>query len=160
MFIQIIFSLIAIGFLYLLNKKLGGFTPTEFENEQMAMDVVKADIPDNSTQKLGPMLFLNRSTALFEFIESNKNNADSFCLSQAMGDVFVSRQLPTRLLIEAAKKIKAANNHFMINIDSQDITLPSITINFNDTDPLYYWLVAQKLSIPTNKTQEVANAVT
>lgn len=145
---QLVFSLLAIALLYLFNKKIGGYNSSSFKNEQMAIDIVKQDIPNTKTAKLGQLLFLNNSTAIFEYNQTlSKNNLGTkpvFVLSQAIGDIYVSRLLPVEILLNCVKNIEVIGNKYSINIKTADLTLPEITIKFNDTDALYYWFLDNK----------------
>jgi hypothetical protein len=162
MFIQLVFSLIAIGLLFLLNRKIGGFVPARFSDEAQAFKTIKTDFPDTKDLKLGQLLYLDQEIAFFEYSQSDKNLADVFGFSQAMGDIFVTRQLPTKMLLNCATKIIAKNNTYSLKLEPHNLTLPSITIKFSDTDPIYYWLLEQNLSLPIfdKKNMEIADATT
>ncbi|MCK5042020.1 MAG: hypothetical protein KAR62_06980 [Sphingomonadales bacterium] len=161
-YVQIISSLVAVLFLFYLNKKLGVYITARFKDEKMATEVIKKDFPDNKNLKLGQLLFLDSTTALFEYIDSDKERADVFGLSQALGDNFVNRQLATTLLTSSANNITASGNKYCLTLSPKDMTLPPTKIQFNDTDTLYYWLLEQNISFPALKTnnKELANATT
>ena len=163
MMYQLLFSLIAIGLLYLFNKKLGVYSNTSFTNEKMAIKVMQRDCPDTKTLKLNQTLFFNKSTAIFEYSQTAAGKAalstPVFGISQAIGDVFVSRILPLNILIKAAKNIEAQGSQYCIKLNTSDLTLPQIKIKFSDTDPLYYWFLEQKILDKTTPPSQQSSPI-